>query len=80
MSEKSCNFEGTDLVCTPTEVHVHEPTSKVRSRNAAHTTALLEIIYKIGYASFTSRYTPTRKQAFSSCRACYEIESIFFSK
>ena len=38
-----------------------------------------KLFIKIGYASFTSRYTPTRKQTFSSCRACCEIdESIFF--
>ena len=80
MSEKSSTFEGTDLVCTPTEVHFHEPTSKVRSRNAAHTTALLEIIYKIGYTSFTSRYTPARKQAFCRCIACCEIDIYLFYK
>ena len=37
-----------------------------------------KLFSKIGYTSFTSRYTPTRKQAFCRCIACCEIDIYLF--
>ena len=56
-------------ICLPTAfprsyVRIMQPILQRRSK----------IFIKIGYTSFTSRYTPTRKQAFSGCVACCEID------
>jgi hypothetical protein len=43
MQQICCTFEVTDIACG-------NPTSKVRSQNAGHTTARSQLFSKIGYA------------------------------
>ena len=66
-------FKGTDLVrmlTSPPRSYVREMLDILQRRS--------KLFIKIGYTSFTSRYTPTRKQAFCRCIACCEIDNLSF--